>query len=94
MELPEQLKFLANERAPQKTSRARLDGRTCVVTGANSGVGFAAAHRLADFGAHLVLLCRNSERAAAASMRLKEIAQAPVDVVLADLARLDDVRRA
>ncbi len=94
MKLPEQLQFLANERAPQRSSRARLDGRTCVLTGANSGVGFAAARRLADFGAHVVLLCRNPEKAAEASTRLKEIAQAPVDVVLADLARLDDVRRA
>jgi NAD(P)-dependent dehydrogenase (short-subunit alcohol dehydrogenase family) len=94
MKLPEQLQFLANERAPQQTSEARLDGQTCVVTGANAGVGFAAAHRLAAFGAHIVLLCRNPEKAAAASTRLKEIARAPVDVVLADLARLEDVRRA
>jgi len=94
MKLPEQLQFLANERAPQQTSHARLDGRTCVVTGGNSGVGMEAAQRLAHFGAHVVLLCRDPRKAEAASARLKEVAQAPVDVVLADLSRLDDVRRA
>jgi NAD(P)-dependent dehydrogenase (short-subunit alcohol dehydrogenase family) len=94
MKLPEPIQFLANERAPQETSQARLDGRTCVVTGGNSGVGFEAARRLARFGAQVVLLCRNPERAEAARAQLKEVAQAPVEIVLADLARLDDVRRA
>lgn len=94
MKLPEQLQFLANERAPQETSQARLDGRVCVVTGGNSGVGFEAARRLARFGARVVLVCRNPERAEAARARLREVAQAPVEIVLADLARLEDVRRA
>jgi NAD(P)-dependent dehydrogenase (short-subunit alcohol dehydrogenase family) len=94
MKLPQELQFLANERAPQQTSQARLDGRTCVVTGGNSGVGFQAARRLARFGAHVVLVCRDRVRAEAAAARLKEASGAPVEIVLADLARLEDVRRA
>ena len=43
-----------------------LTGRTAVVTGANSGVGFETAAALAASGATVVLACRNPVRAEAA----------------------------
>ena len=70
MKLPEELQFIANARMPQKTTDARMDGRVCVVTGATSGVGLAAAQRLARGGAHLVIVCRNGEKAAAVQAEL------------------------
>jgi NAD(P)-dependent dehydrogenase (short-subunit alcohol dehydrogenase family) len=41
-------------------------GRTVVVTGANAGVGYFTSEQLARAGAHVVLACRDPERAEAA----------------------------
>ncbi|MEM1333642.1 MAG: SDR family NAD(P)-dependent oxidoreductase, partial [Actinomycetota bacterium] len=38
-------------------------GRTYLITGANSGIGFEAAKALVDNGAHVVLACRSVEKA-------------------------------
>jgi NAD(P)-dependent dehydrogenase (short-subunit alcohol dehydrogenase family) len=46
------------------------DGRTFVVTGANSGIGFEAARGLIDRGAHVVLAVRDLHRRELAAARL------------------------
>jgi NAD(P)-dependent dehydrogenase (short-subunit alcohol dehydrogenase family) len=65
-----------------------LTGRNVIVTGANSGIGRAAAHRLAGAGARVTLAVRNTDkgRAAAASM------PGETDVRELDLASLNSVR--
>jgi NAD(P)-dependent dehydrogenase (short-subunit alcohol dehydrogenase family) len=93
MKLPDELIFLANARKPQRTTTARLDGRRCVITGATSGVGYAAAQHLARGGAHLVLVCRNETKATRVSRELVEAYHAPgADVLLADFSDLAEVR--
>ena len=71
MKLPEELQFIDNARLPQKTTDARLDGRVCILTGATSGVGYQAAKHLAQGGAHLVMVCRNAEKAARVEAELE-----------------------
>jgi NAD(P)-dependent dehydrogenase (short-subunit alcohol dehydrogenase family) len=94
MKLPDELQFIANARMPQKTTEARMDGRVCIITGATSGVGYQAAKRLAQGGAHLVLVCRDRAKAATVQDELKRIPATHIDVVQADFLRLADVRAA
>jgi retinol dehydrogenase 13 len=94
MKLPEELQFITNARLPQKTTTARLDGRLCILTGATDGVGYQAARRLAQGGAHLVIVCRNLEKAESVREDLMRSYGVQVDFILADFARLADVRAA
>ena len=73
-----------------------LEGRTCVITGANVGTGFQAARILLSRGATVVMLSRSAERSTAAVKELKEEfgAGADVNFVRMDLAELASVRAA
>ena len=72
-----------------------LSGRRCLVTGANSGIGYESALALADLGAEVVLLCRSRERGEAAAERIREqTGNARVSVEELDVSRLASVRSA
>jgi NAD(P)-dependent dehydrogenase (short-subunit alcohol dehydrogenase family) len=49
-----------------------LSTKRCLVTGANSGLGFEIAAALADLGAEVALLCRNAARGEAAAKSIRE----------------------
>jgi len=70
-------------------------GRTFVVTGGNSGLGYFAAEQLASAGAHVVLAARSAERADAAIRSIRGVVPgASVDTIPLDLSSLDSVRAA
>jgi len=70
-------------------------GRTAVVTGANTGIGFEAAAVLAQRGAVTVLACRDTGKGDRAAARLRAATpKAAVSVVRLDLASLDSIREA
>lgn len=72
-----------------------LAGRTALVTGANSGIGFWTAVGLAQRGARVLLACRDAGRAAAALDRARSLAPgASYEVVPLDLSSLASVRAA
>jgi NAD(P)-dependent dehydrogenase (short-subunit alcohol dehydrogenase family) len=69
-------------------------GRVAVVTGANSGIGYAAARELARGGARVVLACRSEARGNAAGDRLAaEVPGAEVEFTRLDLGDLASVRQ-
>ncbi|PJG43457.1 fatty acyl-CoA reductase [Acinetobacter tandoii] len=45
----------------EKQFRDRIHGKIVLITGASSGIGLTTAHRLADAGAHVLLVSRTKE---------------------------------
>jgi NAD(P)-dependent dehydrogenase (short-subunit alcohol dehydrogenase family) len=71
-----------------------LAGKTCVVTGATSGIGEETALALARADARVVIVARSRERGARALERIRtETGNSRIELVLADLASLAEVRR-
>lgn len=71
------------------------NGRTILVTGANSGLGLRSAQALAAKGARVLMACRDAARAAAAREEVARSAAGPEpEVVALDLASLASVRAA
>ncbi len=71
-----------------------LTDKIILVTGATSGIGRVTALELARQGARLVLLARDAAKAEATRAAIVAETGRPVDVLLADLADLRQVRRA
>ncbi len=71
-----------------------MNEKTCLVTGANSGVGRAAAKALAASGAAVIMVCRNRDKGEAARAEIvKETRAENVDLMIADLSDLKRIRR-
>jgi NAD(P)-dependent dehydrogenase (short-subunit alcohol dehydrogenase family) len=71
-----------------------MAGKTAVVTGANSGLGYFTASELARHGAHVVLACRNQTRGAEAVASIEaEVPRADLKLAILDLSELESVRQ-
>ena len=70
-----------------------ISGKTCLVTGASSGLGKETALGLARAGAMVLLVARDRERGEAAAAEIRQRAPAgEVELFLADLASQSQVR--
>jgi NAD(P)-dependent dehydrogenase (short-subunit alcohol dehydrogenase family) len=70
-------------------------GRIALVTGANSGIGYETARALAGHGAHVILACRDEEKARQARDKMEsELERSSLELLHLDLADLVSVRRA
>ena len=69
-------------------------GRTALVTGANSGLGFESARQLALKGANVIAACRHHDRGLEAVRRIRdESPEGNIASAALDLADLDSVAR-
>jgi len=72
-----------------------MKGKTCVVTGANSGIGLATARGLAEKGARVLLLCRDEKKGLQALEGIRRATgNEALSLHLVDLARQEQLREA
>lgn len=79
---------------PEHILNLKLEGKKYIVTGGNSGIGFATVEQLAKQGANVILACRKiSEGEKARSRILLNIPNAKIEIMNLDLSDLSSVRR-
>lgn len=70
-----------------------LSNKNCLITGANTGLGFAVAKQFAAQGANTILACRNKEKGENAVNDIKgEIPNASVELILCDLSSMKSIQ--
>jgi NAD(P)-dependent dehydrogenase (short-subunit alcohol dehydrogenase family) len=82
-----------------RTLKGQVQGKVVVITGGSSGIGLAAAHKIASAGAITVLIARDEEKLAAAKKEIEDALgrnenHGQIVTHSADLASNDGVDRA
>src|SRR5437763_6425125 len=76
------------------TVKSSMQGKVCIVTGANSGIGKATALALAQMGATVVMVCRDRARAEQARSEITTKSRNnAVDLLQADLSSQQSIRQ-
>lgn len=72
-----------------------LENKTIIITGANSGIGKAAAIQLTQLGAHIVMMSRSRERGEKALQEVRTASGSDrIELILVDMASQQSVREA
>ena len=76
-----------------KNNKSGLDGKICVVTGANAGIGLETARGLAEMGATVVMVCRDRQRGEAAQSEIKQTSgNDRVELMICDFSSQASIR--
>lgn len=92
-ELPEQLIFMKNDKAVQKTTDEPMTGKLCIISGATSGVGYEAVKSLAAGGANIVMIARNEKKAEDIKAEIEKKYSVDVEYLIADFSDLQQVEK-
>ncbi|KAK9111165.1 hypothetical protein Scep_018684 [Stephania cephalantha] len=77
----------------EEDMEGRIEGKNCVVTGANSGIGFATAQGLASRGANVYMVCRNKQRGEEAMNKIQsETGNQNVYLEVCDLSSASQIK--
>jgi retinol dehydrogenase 12 len=73
---------------------SEMQGKICLVTGSNSGIGKETAVGLAKMGATVVMVGRNKERGEKAQKEIvKQSGNCSVDLMICDLSSMESIRQ-
>ncbi|KAK9270735.1 hypothetical protein L1049_026318 [Liquidambar formosana] len=73
--------------------QTHIEGKNCIVTGANSGIGYATAQGLASRGATVYMVCRNKERGEAALSKIQSMTgNQNVYLEVCDLSSVNEIK--
>jgi NAD(P)-dependent dehydrogenase (short-subunit alcohol dehydrogenase family) len=79
--------------ATTSTDGQWIRGKTCMITGATSGLGRASALELGRMGAKLILVCRNRERGQELVREIQRAGNPDVELMVADLESQAQIRQ-
>ena len=71
-----------------------MEGKTCLITGATSGIGSSAALKLSDMGADICFIARSQEKAKNLGEKIFKISGKEPLAIIADLSSQEEIRRA
>ncbi len=72
-----------------------MKGKTCVITGANTGIGLETTKALASKGAEIIMICRNPDKGQQAKALIKKATgNEKLDLIIADMGKQRDIREA
>ena len=71
-----------------------LKNKTCLITGATSGIGRSAAIKLSLMGANIVFIARNKEKAKALSEEINSLCGSKPTEIIADLSSQKEIKNA
>lgn len=72
-----------------------MKDKICVITGANSGLGYWTTMALAEKGARIFMLCRSAEKGEEARLTItSKTGNENIDLILADLSSLSSINKA
>ncbi|KAL6962544.1 hypothetical protein U1Q18_037502 [Sarracenia purpurea var. burkii] len=73
--------------------QSKIEGKNCIVTGANSGIGYATAEGLASRGANVYMVCRSKERGEAACSKIQSTTgNQNVHLEICDLSSVKEIK--
>ncbi|XP_010268604.1 PREDICTED: dehydrogenase/reductase SDR family member 12 [Nelumbo nucifera] len=73
--------------------QTHIEGKNCIVTGANSGIGYATAEALSSRGATVYMVCRNKDRGENALSKIQSTTGNPnVYLEVCDLSSVNDIK--
>jgi NAD(P)-dependent dehydrogenase (short-subunit alcohol dehydrogenase family) len=82
--------FRKQENSDKLNDTHRFDGKTCIITGATSGVGFALAVEMSRRGAHVIMACRSKIPEAGELVKQKS-ASGSVEMRYLDLSKIPTI---